>query len=329
MVSDICPAEDGNGFQIYLNELKQSIELELATLVTSDADSSLNEKIRYAISSSGKRLRPILVLMSAEAVGGRKEDAMHLALAVELMHTASLVHDDILDGDKIRRNKLTLHARWSVEEAILAGDALISISLGLLANYGEAVLGALAGTGMDLCEGEYLDVRSAAIPSENEYMKMIHKKCASLFMAATKTGATVGGGSQGDVDALGRFGEHFGMAFQINDDLADLVPKNGGVPQDLKVFRMSLPLIHLYESLGEFEKEALFKDLKSLESKDTKQNESVSNCILSRLNDSGSIEYCRSKIRRFVDLSVDDLSSSSFNAANFMQILKLLENSNY
>jgi geranylgeranyl pyrophosphate synthase len=309
MELSIFPGSDQNPLHSYLQETKCCIDSELAKLLSSIPAFSLRDKIEYAVLSSGKRLRPSLVLLSAESVGAKKQNLIRLALTVELMHTATLIHDDILDRDVVRRNMPTLQAKWSMNEAILVGDALVAMALNLAADYGGDILKILGNAGLLLCEGEYLDSMPVQLPlSEDHYLYVISKKCASLFRAAAEIGAIAGGGSRSDVKSLAEFGEHFGMAFQINDDLSELTFKEGGIPTDLMEGRATLPLIHLYGSLEKDEKEALLKNLRSLNSADLLEKEALFRRILEVLEKQGSIEYCRDRICHFVNRSIMDLS---------------------
>lgn len=163
---------DEKTFQSYVENTKQLVESELSNLISRIAGIRLHEKMEYALLSHGKRLRPLMVILSAQSVGGNQDDVMSLALAIELLHTATLVHDDILDQDKFRRNVPTVHEKWSVNDAILVGDAMISLSINLAADYGREILKIGSETGLALCDGEYMDVSITSIKiSENEYLE--------------------------------------------------------------------------------------------------------------------------------------------------------------
>ena len=134
-----------------------------------------------------------MVLLSGESVGGNREDLRKLALAIELLHLATLVHDDILDEDLFRRDALSVHAKWSVKEAVLVGDILASLSFVLCKGYKREILDVMIDTCMQLSDGEYSDVELAKTTlSEKEYFKKIEKKSASLFKAACECGVLAG-----------------------------------------------------------------------------------------------------------------------------------------
>jgi len=145
---------DEEMFQSYVENTKQLVESELSNLVSRMGDLRLHGRIEYALLSHGKRLRPLMVILGAQSVGGNREDVISLALAIELLHTATLVHDDILDQDKFRRDIPAVHEKWSVNDAILVGDAMISLAINLTADYGRQILKITSETGLKLCDGE-------------------------------------------------------------------------------------------------------------------------------------------------------------------------------
>lgn len=292
---------DGKTFRQYVESTRHSIESELSKLLSRIGDLRLQEKIGYALLSRGKRLRPLMVILSAQSVGGNGEDVMSLALAIELLHTATLVHDDILDHDRFRRDILAVHEKWSVNDAILVGDAMISLAINLTADYGKEILKITSETGLALCDGEYMDVSLSSIDmSEKEYLEKIRKKSASLFRTSTRCGAIAGGGSNLEVKCLADFGEKFGLAYQLSDDLSDITSSGEDIPEDLIKRRISLPLIHLYKSSSFIEREMLLEDLQILVGKDSVKKNVLSR-ILQNLKTSGSVDYCREKINRYID----------------------------
>lgn len=305
-------------FQSYVVGTKQFIESELSNLISRIADLRLHEKLEYVLLSHGKRLRPLMVILSAQGVGGNREEVTPLALAVELLHTATFVHDDILDQDKFRRDIPAVHEKWSVNDAILVGDALISLAINLTANYGKEILKITSETGIALCEGEYMDVSITSIEmSEHECLEKMRKKSASLFQAATQCGAIAGGGSDLEVKSLADFGGSFGMAYQLSDDLSDITLLRDGVPRDLRKHRINLPLIHLYESESLVERETLLHDLQILARKDQAAGKIALNRILQNLKTRGSLDYCRKKINEYINQSIADIQSLGDNNFKF------------
>jgi len=302
--------KDEKTFLSYVENTKKLIESELSNFVSRINDLKLYRKVEYALLSHGKRLRPLMVILGAQSVGGNHEDTMSLALAIELLHTATLVHDDILDQDKFRRGVPTVHEKWSVNDAILVGDAMISLAINLAAGYGQEILKIVSEAGLKLCDGEYMDVSMASIKtSENEYLEKIRKKSASLFKAATQCGALAGGGSDFEVKCLADFGEHFGMAYQLSDDLSDVTSLENGIPKDLRKRRITLPLIHLYKSSSLVERETLLNGIQIFKRKADAVEKIAVNRILQNLKTKGSLSYCREKINKYIDQSIVDIQS--------------------
>lgn len=235
--------------------LRGQIDLALQQELNFSADcpSSLSEAIRYAGMGPGKRLRPILVLLAAEACGGAREDAMATAVAVECVHAYSLVHDDLpaMDDDDLRRGRPTCHRAFNEPTAILAGDALLTRAFEILATsiqppetatrcvcllaQAAGAEGMVGGQMQDLLasaftsdsEGEVKTVTDETIVSEKEreLEAMHHKKTGALFVASLQLGGMVAGSTESDQAALRDFGEKIGLAFQIVDDLLDVAGK--------------------------------------------------------------------------------------------------------
>ena len=290
-----------------LSNLKQIIDSEILKLSSDLSMFKLNEQMSYAILSSGKRLRAMITLLCTGSVGGNLQNAKSLALAVEIMHAATLVHDDIVDKESIRRGKPTVHKKWSVNDAILTGDALLSLALSQIVNYDNKILQVISETGLLLAEGEYMDLDPSTETSEEEYIKRIFRKTASLFSASAKCGALVGKGSQAEIAALANFGENFGMAYQIRDDLQDTTECKGNIPADLRERRFTLPLIHMHDSTKEYEKSNFDRNIKGLAKKEYSNNQTYADEILVHLRQNGAIEYCQHKINEYVNEAINNL----------------------
>jgi len=189
---------------------------------------SLYEPSSYILNSGGKRLRPLLVLLSAKAVGGKFENAYNAAAAVEMLHNFTLVHDDIMDNADKRRGRLTLHKKYDHNTAILAGDSLLSVAYEYLlkdcnSNSKEVISSFTHGL-IEVCEGQSLDTdfELRKNVSLSEYILMIKKKTAAMAEMCCRIGALLGGGTKAQVNALGKYGLNLGIAFQIQDDLLDI-----------------------------------------------------------------------------------------------------------
>ena len=210
------------------------------------------EKIgQYIIESGGKRLRPLLVLLSARACGYQQQQHITLAAVVEFIHTATLLHDDVVDTSDLRRGKPTANNKWGNSSSVLVGDFLYSRAFQMLVSIGNIdVMGTLSNATNVIAEGEVLQLLNAKNPdvSEADYLHVILGKTAMLFEAASQTGAQMAQASSEQTEALRRFGRHLGVAFQLIDDLMDYtgdqtsMGKNVG--DDLAEGKPTLPLIH-------------------------------------------------------------------------------------
>jgi geranylgeranyl diphosphate synthase type II len=204
------------------------VEKKLKESIRGRKPDSLYKPAAYILNSGGKRLRPLLVLFSAQAVSGRFGNAYNAAAAVELLHNFTLVHDDIMDNADKRRGKPTLHKKYDTSTAILVGDALLSVAYEYLLKdcngNTNAVLSAFTRGLLEVCNGQSMDkdFETQINVSISGYLQMIKKKTASLSETCCKIGALLGGGSQQQVKALSNFGKNLGIAFQIQDDLLDI-----------------------------------------------------------------------------------------------------------
>ncbi len=188
---------------------------------------NLYEPINYILKLGGKRLRPVLTLMTAELFNCNYKKALDAALSIEIFHNFSLVHDDIMDGAPLRRGKETVHKKWDVNTGILSGDAMLIMAYQLFESYEPNTFQALAKlfskTALEVCEGQQYDVDfetrdDVTIP---EYLKMIEYKTAVLVGAAMKMGAIIAGASNKDQNSVYEFGKLLGIAFQLQDDYLD------------------------------------------------------------------------------------------------------------
>jgi geranylgeranyl diphosphate synthase type II len=188
----------------------------------------LYEPIRYIMELGGKRIRPVLVLLSADLYGADPQSAMPAAMAVEVFHNFSLVHDDIMDAAPLRRGRQTVHHKWDTNTAILSGDAMLIEAYRQLEAYPPAVFKELlmifSKTALEVCEGQRYDMDFETMDQVkiDQYLHMIEYKTAVLLGCALKMGAVVGGASLADQHALYAFGINLGLAFQLQDDYLDV-----------------------------------------------------------------------------------------------------------
>ena len=188
---------------------------------------NLYEPIDYIIQLSGKRIRPILTLMAADILSGNFTKALPAALAVEVFHNFTLVHDDIMDDAPLRRGKKTVHEKWDLNRGILSGDAMLILAYQYFENYPPTVFQKLAilfsKTAIEVCDGQQLDIdfETRKEVTINEYLNMIRLKTSVLVAAALKMGAIVAESSEKNADLLYEYGLNLGLAFQLQDDYLD------------------------------------------------------------------------------------------------------------
>jgi len=220
-----------NKFAEYKNLVNVHLENFLdrhASLVSATLPRSLYEPVRYAMEGNGKRIRPALVLMSCAAFGGALQKALPAAAAIELVHNFTLVHDDIMDHDDTRRGRPTVHRKWDTDTALLAGDALVAMAYQSLLQTESPHLNRICQIFTDgilkICEGQALDREFEHDDSvtPTRYEDMILKKTAWLLIMCAQMGAILGEANSAQIEHMGRFAEHVGLAFQIQDDLLDI-----------------------------------------------------------------------------------------------------------
>lgn len=210
-----------------LSQLQEIISEKINSLNFNKEPKGLYEPIRYTLDSGGKRIRPALVLAACNLFSENIEDAFPVALAFEIFHNFTLLHDDIMDNSTIRRNKKTVHKKWNSNTAILSGDAMMIEAYKLLSDLPaellKKILKLFNQTALEVCEGQQYDMEfeNRENVSEAEYLAMIKLKTSVLIAAALKAGALCGGASETDADLLYEFGLNIGLAFQIQDDLLD------------------------------------------------------------------------------------------------------------
>lgn len=263
---------------------------------------SLYESSEYLIKAGGKKFRPALTLLSCQAVGGKPEKALKAAAAIELTHTFSLIHDDIMDNDDTRRGKPAVHKVWGEPLAILAGDSLFAKSFELLSQSAEDniayervvdALQVLTNSCINICEGQALDMafEDTFNVTKDEYMNMIYKKTGDLITASTTIGAIMGGASSNEIQALRTYGKQIGLAFQIQDDYIDLTGDESiGKPvgSDLVEGKKTLMVVYALEKANKEDHDRLVELLEA-------NDESIILEAMEILEKYGAINYARSK----------------------------------
>src|SRR5437667_8324040 len=287
--------------------LNGTIEKELAAverLFNEELASDLacvNALVKHVGRFRGKMLRPMLVLLSGRACGELSDAHVTLATVVEMVHMATLVHDDVLDEAELRRKGATINHLRGNEAAVLLGDYLISHSYHLCSSLDSQLASrVIARTTNQVCEGELLQIdnRNNLELSEETYLQIITRKTASLCATCCYLGATFAGASEAQVAALQTYGRSLGTAFQIQDDILDIVGDAGMVGKtlgiDIEKQKMTLPVIHFLRTAPP-EHRKLLRSL--IASREADKVERIRNLILP----SGSIAYAREAARRLVD----------------------------
>ena len=250
-MSRACPSSRGEQLsQIHPPLASLLAELEASLRRVWEAEPRfLADAARRVLSGRGKRLRPCLLLLCAECAGGATASSVALATVVELAHTASLIHDDVVDDSASRRGRQSAKALWGNKISVLLGDYLIARAIELLpAHDQERFMSHLARAVSRMCDGQIRELQSNGRPtSEAQYLEMVRAKTGALFGFCGEAGGLSAGGSAELAGALGEYGERFGVAFQLADDILDLVGTDGrsGKPEgrDLCERRLTLPLI--------------------------------------------------------------------------------------
>lgn len=223
----------------YLQEGLDEVEKRLRNIIDTDVE-TLSEASQHIIVSGGKRVRPRVAILSYLAGGGQNVlDVVDMASAVELVHTATLVHDDINDHSTMRRGKISVPARWGRTFALLTGDYMFAKVYEMMAPYGVACNKIMSSAAVTLVEGETLQAAAAKSGKMDRetYKQVIERKTASLFSASAKMAGIIAGADEAVIENLGEFGRYIGLTFQIVDDILDLVgnPEELGKPIGLDI----------------------------------------------------------------------------------------------
>lgn len=278
----------------------------------------INELGRYIVNSGGKRLRPLLVLLAARACGYQGSNHLELAAVIEFIHTATLLHDDVVDASEMRRSKQTANAIWGNEAAVLVGDFLYSRAFEMMVSIGSMrVMEILSTTTNTIAEGEVLQLLNCHDPDTTEarYVEVIQYKTAKLFEASAQLGAVLGEQPPGIEQAMARYGMHLGTAFQLIDDALDYgssgdnIGKNIG--DDLAEGKPTLPLIHAMRN-GTSEQIEIIRD--AIRNGGLEQIDKV----LEAIESTNAIAYTARSAQREADLAIaalTDLPASPYKEA--------------
>ncbi|HET6276186.1 MAG TPA: polyprenyl synthetase family protein [Candidatus Cybelea sp.] len=284
----------------------------------------ITEAIKRMLAAGGKRLRPRITLLAAECCGGNALEHLHLAAYMELIHVATLIHDDVVDNAATRRGVNATAVDYGNRVSVLAGDYLFAwIFKNVTLNYPHPVPNVLSATLADICDGEVLQLQALGnldLPLET-YVEVARKKTASLFAASAQCGAIMGGGRERDIAALRDFGEAFGVAFQMKDDLLDMIAdeRSLGKPagNDLTERKTTIPLIA-----------ALASGNRGFRAEVRRFYEGGANdaipAIVDAIGREGGLTATRVEIARFVERAKGALEPIATSAAK-TELLKLTE----
>ncbi len=263
-----------------------------------NSDNKLLEDVHnYIIAGSGKKVRPILTLLSAKLIGAISNETLYAAFAVELLHTASLVHDDVVDDTLERRSRPSVNARWTNKVAVLTGDYILSKSLhSAYLTKNIEIVGAIANIGMTLSDGELLQLTVENMEGIDEelYFKIIERKTAQLFATCMEVGALSSQATNKELNALKKFGNLLGLCFQIKDDIFDYdMQANIGKPtgNDVRDGKLTLPLIYALRSTKSLERDEVISILT-----DKKFSEENIEKVMKFGIENGGLEYAVEKM---------------------------------
>ena len=269
----------------------------------------INQLSHYIINSGGKRLRPMLVLLSAKACHYEGEQHINLAAVIEFIHTATLLHDDVVDASQLRRGNMTANAVWGNEASVLVGDFLYSRAFEMMVNANDMrIMEIMSHTTNTIAEGEVLQLLNChdAETTESRYMDVVSRKTARLFEAASQIGAILGQQPEHIESALASFGLHLGIAFQLIDDVLDYSasPEDTGknVGDDLAEGKPTLPLIHAIHKGTPTQAELIRKAIEN-GGHDNMQD------VCAIIESTGAIPYTAQAAQRQADLAIESLAA--------------------
>ncbi|MFY0654337.1 MAG: polyprenyl synthetase family protein [Cyclobacteriaceae bacterium] len=269
----------------------------------------LDKIMTYIVKRKGKQMRPMFVFLSAGTTGQIDESSYRGASLIELLHTATLVHDDVVDDSNYRRGFFSVNALWKNKIAVLVGDFLLSRGMLLsIENEDFALLKIVSEAIREMSEGELLQMEKAKKLNITEeiYYDIIRQKTASLITACCKVGAASSGANQDAIDKMGVFGEKVGMAFQIKDDLFDYGVQEIGKPLgiDIREKKMTLPLIYALQNSSWSEK----SEIKGIIKKHSENTKKV-NQVIEFVKEKGGIEYAESVMNDYHKEAIEVLNS--------------------
>lgn len=307
-----------------LLEKSRIVDSALIKIIETYVSSDLKDAVLHLIKAGGKRIRPAITLLCTEALGENPEYALNPASSIELVHTASLIHDDILDGGTVRRRKRAVHLKWDLATGVLAGDILLSLAIkslilgsskisikgmklayisdGLVENFND-----FARTWITMCDGKKLDTfKGFKRLADDKVYEIIYKKTAVLFELAAKIGASYAGADFREVNAFASYGKNTGMAFQIQDDILNLISSENvlgkDVGFDIREGKKTLPISYILNNGQRKERQFI---LNMLGKRNITQSEIER--VIGVLEKNGCINYARECASKFIEKACEEL----------------------
>ncbi len=274
---------------------------------------NLYEPISYIMNLGGKRLRPALTLLVTDLMGGHYKEALPAALAVEVFHNFSLVHDDIMDDAPLRRGQQTVHEKWDINTGILSGDAMLILAYELLGTYNnpqfKVLIDIFNDTSLKVCEGQQYDIdfETREDVTIDEYIKMISYKTAVLIAVALKMGAVIAGSSPEQQNALFNYGMNLGIAFQLQDDFLDAFGDAARFGKQIGGDIIENKKTYLYLKAMELGSKAEKKELADLYSLDPRDPSVKIRVVKDIFKSSGAVDKTRGAIESFTTKAFEEL----------------------
>ncbi len=299
-----------------IDEIRLPIQTELHTFKRIFAESLksdnplLSSIHEYILEGSGKLLRPMLVLLAAKTCGSVSAETYNGAISMELLHNASLIHDDVVDDTYERRGRSSINARWTNKIAVLSGDYMLSNALISATRTNNLnVLKAVANIGMELSDGELLQLTNSQQSkiTEEDYLKVVRKKTALLFSSCCEVGGLTAKASENELECLKNFGEYMGICFQIKDDVFDYyqdIEIGKPTANDLQDGKVTLPLIYAIQNSTNGKREEI---MAIIDSKDfTRENVDL---VMNFAIEKGGLEYASKRMEDFKTMAIQQLTS--------------------
>ena len=297
-----------------LSTIKKPLEHEIAdfndyfkSLLKSDV-ALMNDALYFLGESTGKMMRPMLVMLVAKSIGNVNEKTFSAASAVEMLHTASLLHDDVIDESDKRRGRQSLNARFNNNVAVLTGDYMFSMALNCTARTGDIrVVDAISVMGRDLPNGEVMQVelQQNGSYSEENYLKVIYYKTASLFVCCCACAVYTAGGSDELVEKFSNYGKYIGLCFQMKDDIFDYYSNDIGKPtgSDMREGKITLPALYVLRTSSN----PLLTPIREKLSKGIYLDEKEIESLIEISKEEGGVEYTNQMINRYREMAIESI----------------------